>query len=40
MNATLAAALNPARPAAAPVRRLPTPDALRRELPLGERADR
>ena len=34
MNATLAAALNPARPAAAPVRRLPTPDALRRELPL------
>ncbi len=33
MNATLAA-LNPARPAAAPVRRLPTPDALRRELPL------
>jgi len=34
MNATLAAALNPAHPAAAPVRRLPTPDALRRELPL------
>ncbi len=34
MNATLATALNPARPAAAPVRSLPAPDALRRELPL------